>query len=171
MQKLLQGGLIVLLSIFIAACAGKNETDLLNEGNKFIKEKKYEEAAASFQKVIDEYPESKAAAKAMFELAKMYQGKVLKNVGEKESLKKAVEYYKRIYEKFPDSEQAPASLFMAGFIEANELKDFDAAKETYNLYLEKYPNGELADDAKIELANLGKSPEEILMEKLKNSKQ
>ncbi len=55
---------------------------------------------------------------------------------------------------------------MAGFILANDLQDFDAAKETYELYIEKYPDGQLADDAKIELENLGKTPEEILLEKI-----
>ena len=58
-------------------------------------------------------------------------------------------------------------LFMAGFILANDLQDFDSAKETYELYLEKYPNGQLADDARVELENLGKTPEEILLEKIK----
>jgi len=28
--------------------------------------------------------------------------------------------------------------------------------------LEKFPNGELADDAQMELKNLGKSPEDVL---------
>ena len=54
---------------------------------------------------------------------------------------------------------------MAGFILANELKEFKEAGKMYNLYIQKYPNGELADDAKIELQNLGKSPEEILSHK------
>ena len=57
---------------------------------------------------------------------------------------------------------------MAGFILANDLEDLDEAKSTYELYLEKYPNGQLADDARVELENLGKSPEEILLEKIQN---
>ena len=57
---------------------------------------------------------------------------------------------------------------MAGFILANDLKDFENAKQTYNLYLEKFPNGQLADDARVELENLGKSPEEILKEKIQS---
>ncbi len=170
MREILKVGLTFLIFLVLVSCSGKNEKELMNEGNKFIKEKKYSEAAAVFKKIINEFPESGQTAAAMFELAKLYQGKVLKDIDEKESLKEAVKYYKQIFEKFPKAKEASSALFMAGFIEANELKDLEAAKKTYNLYLENFPDGELADDAKIELANLGKSPEEILMEKLKNSK-
>ncbi len=55
---------------------------------------------------------------------------------------------------------------MSGFILANELQDYEAARKSYELYLSKFPNGELADDAKVELANLGKTPEEILKDKI-----
>ncbi len=170
MSRLLKSGIPALIFLVLLNCSGKNADELLKEGEKFIKQKKYSEAAEVYKKVLDEFPDSPKSAKAMFELAKLYQGKVLKNIGEKESLKKAVEYYKNIFEKFPESNEAPSALFMAGFIEANELKDYDSAKETYNLYLKNFPEGDLADDAKIELANLGKTPEEILMEKLKKSK-
>ncbi len=158
------------LVFMLAGCSGKNEAGLWKEGKELIKQKKYSEAAASFKSLLDKFPDGEHAADAMFELAKLYQGKVLKNIDEKESLKEAVNYYKKIFEKYPKAKVAPSALFMAGFIEANELGDLEAAKKTYNLYLENFPDGELADDAKIELANLGKSPEEILMEKLKNSK-
>jgi TolA-binding protein len=92
---------------------------------------------------------------------------VLKNLGEKEPLVKSVRVYKSIFEKYPSHDEAENSLFMAGFILANDLNDLDAAKSTYELYLEKYPNGQLADDARVELENLGKSPEEILLEKIR----
>ena len=170
MSKIVKIGFPLLILFSLLSCSGKNANELMNEGNKFIKEKKYSEAAAIFKKIVDEFPESDLTPEAMFELAKLYQGKVLKDIDENESLRKAVRYYKLIFEKFPGAKEAPSALFMAGFIEANELHDLEAAKKTYNLYLENFPNGELADDAKIELANLGKSPEEILMEKLKNSK-
>ena len=56
---------------------------------------------------------------------------------------------------------------MAGFILANELNDLSGAKETYELFIQKFPEGSLVDDAKVELENLGKTPEEILMNKIK----
>ena len=55
---------------------------------------------------------------------------------------------------------------MAGFILANDIKDYPAAREVYNKFLSEYPEGELAFSAKAELENLGKDPEEILKEKI-----
>jgi TolA-binding protein len=73
-----------------------------------------------------------------------------------------VELFRSVYEKYPNSEQAPMGLFMAGFVEANELNDYDAATKTYNLFLETFPDHELATSAKEELDNMGLTPEEIL---------
>jgi TolA-binding protein len=68
----------------------------------------------------------------------------------------------QVYEKYPDSEEAPKSLFMSGFILANDLMLYDKATSSYNLFLEKYPSHPLAVSAKEELDNMGLSPEEIL---------
>ena len=57
-------------------------------------------------------------------------------------------------------------LFMAGFVQANDLHDYDAASETYNLFLKTYPDHELATSAKEELDNMGLTPEEILKKNL-----
>jgi hypothetical protein len=51
---------------------------------------------------------------------------------------------------------------MAGFVEANELQNYEAATETYNLFLKTFPDHELATSAKEELDNMGLTPEEIL---------
>lgn len=98
----------------------------------------------------------------------MYQGQVVKNLDPAESLKKSVSLYKQIFNEYPNSEKAESSLFMASFILANDIRDYESAKKSYELYLEKYPNGNLAKDAKIELQNLGKTPEQVLKEKLQS---
>ncbi|MEK6553013.1 MAG: tetratricopeptide repeat protein, partial [Bacteroidota bacterium] len=87
------------------------------------------------------------------------------NVSKDESLKKAVEYYQRLYQQFPKDERAPKALFMSGFILANELRNIDAARLTYQQFLDKFPKHELTTPARTELDNLGKTPEEILQEK------
>ena len=38
-------------------------------------------------------------------------------------------------------------------------------KASYKIYIKRFPNGKLLNDAKVELENLGKSPEEILSSK------
>lgn len=159
--------LFLLVAInFISSCTNKSGSNLFDTAKKLAKQKKYAEAITNYNNIIKKFPESKFAPEALFEMAKMYQGQIIKNITPQESLKKAVNYYKEIYSKYPDSPKAESSIFMAAFILANELQDIEAARKTYNLYIKKYPQGELVKDAKIELQNLGKSPEEVLREKL-----
>ncbi len=154
------------LSLLFLSCSGKSDKDLFDEASKLLKEKKYSEAVVIFDQIAKEFPESENAINALFENAKIYQGQIIKSVDPKESLRKSVEIYKSIFEKYPDSDKAASAIFMSGFILANELQDYEAARKSYELYLSKFPNGELADDAKVELANLGKTPEEILKDKI-----
>ncbi|RMG37345.1 MAG: outer membrane protein assembly factor BamD, partial [Methanobacteriota archaeon] len=73
---------------------------------------------------------------------------------------KAEENFEIIYKKFPNGVFNSKALFMLGYINANHLNNLEKAKKYYTEFLEKYPNHELADDAKYELDNLGKNVEE-----------
>jgi TolA-binding protein len=73
----------------------------------------------------------------------------------------AIEVYKHLTKKFPDSKFAPQAQFMIGFIYANELKDFDKAKDAYQEFLKKFPDHEMAKDAKWEMDHLGKDINDI----------
>lgn len=169
-MKLLQSISLVIFIMVLVNCSGNSGKDLFEKAKKQIKSKNYSEAMASFKTIVEKYPKTEEARKSLFEIANLYQGKVLKNISSKESLKNAVKFYKEIFDKYPDSKDASKALFMAGFTAANDLQNYDEAKKLYNLYLEKFPKGKLATDAKIELANLGKSPEEILKDKIKANK-
>jgi TolA-binding protein len=74
----------------------------------------------------------------------------------KEAYADAIETFKLILEKYPNGETTAQSTFMLGFIYANSLENFEQAKKYYTLFIEKYPDHELADDAQYELNNLGK---------------
>jgi TolA-binding protein len=73
----------------------------------------------------------------------------------------AIENFKIILEKFPQGETTPQSTFMLGFIYANSLENYEEAKKYYTLFIEKYPNDDLADDAQYELNNLGKNVNDL----------
>ena len=162
--------IIITLSLFLlllTGCSDKKTADeLLTEGEKFISEENLPEAVLSYETIIKDYPEDVLAPEATVRLATIYQNKLVKNISENESLLKSLELFKSVYEKYPLSEQAPMGLFMAGFVQANELNDFDGATETYNTFLKEYPDNELAASAKEELENMGLSPEEILQKNL-----
>lgn len=56
---------------------------------------------------------------------------------------------------------AEEALFLQAYIYENSMQDYVNAKATYQLFMTKYPHSEMAEDAKLSIANLGKSPEEI----------
>ncbi len=161
----LRFAIVVLVALFVA-CSSESDKSLFESGKNKIKENNYIGAVNDFQKLVNEYPDSKYEFKALFELAKLYHGRVIQTLTKEESLTKAVELYKQVFEKNPKSEEGERALFMAGFLEANELNKFESAKETYNKFIETYPNSPLAASAKEEVKNLGIPPEEILKKKV-----
>jgi len=153
--------------LLLTGCSNnKSAADLFNDGEKFLNESKIPEAVNSYETLISEYPDENLAPDATARLASIYQNKQVKNIPETQSLQKSAELFRSIYEKYPQSQQAPMGLFMAGFVEANELHNFNAATDTYNLFLKTYPDHELATSAKEELDNMGLTPEEILRKNL-----
>ncbi len=160
--------LVSVLMLLLFACSSVNDQDLYESGMKKIDENNYIGAVADFQKLVNEFPGSEYEVKALYELAKLYHGHVIQTLTKEESLSKAVELYKEIFKRRPNSIEGEKSLFMAGFLEANELKRFDDARDTYNQFIEKYPESKLAASAKEEIKNLGIPPEEILKKKVKS---
>ena len=69
---------------------------------------------------------------------------------------KSADLYKRLLKEYPESRHYANSLFMLGFLYANNIEDTDKAREYYNEFLQKFPQHELADDVEFELKNLGK---------------
>ena len=65
---------------------------------------------------------------------------------------------------FPDHPKVPVCLFLKAFVYENILKNMDLAKKNYLLYIEKYPDGDFVKDAQMAVKNLGKTPEQMIME-------
>ena len=151
-----------LLLLFFGCSSNKSDKELFDEAETNLKEQKYPEAVISFEELINDHPDSKLAPEALSQLASIYQNKQVKNLSEKENLEKAIGLFKKLHDNYPSSEYAPSGLFMAGFISANELHNYEAATVIYQQFLKEYPNNELAASAQAELDNMGLSPEEIL---------
>jgi len=160
----------VLVFLF-ASCSNISDKEYMNKASESLKQNNITSAVEAYESLVEEYPESKLAPEALMELATIYQNKQIKNLSEKESLKKAASLYKELYDKYPKSDLAAKALFMSGFILANEpLKDYDEATKTYNLFLGKFPDHELAYFAKEEIKNMGIPAEEILEKKIVTGK-
>jgi TolA-binding protein len=76
--------------------------------------------------------------------------------------KQSVDLYNRIIYQYPDYEKVPECLFLMGYIYENYFQELGKAKEIYESFLSRYPNHDFADDARISIENLGKSPEELI---------
>ncbi len=79
----------------------------------------------------------------------------------KEDWKQAEAYFEKIVREFPNGMYTSKALFMVGFINANYLNNYEKAKEFYRQFIDRYPNHELADDARYELENMGKNIDEL----------
>lgn len=148
--------------IVLTSCSTENEKDLMKKAQDQLENNNYSAAIETLEQITTNFPETKEAGKAYLEMAKLYQGRAVVGVTETESYLRAVQNYTKVFEEYTDMEEAPGALFMCGFLQANELNDLTAAEHSYKLFLEKYPDHELASSAKSELENLGLTPEEIL---------
>jgi len=164
---------MILLPAFVAilllAGCGKDPQSYLDEAKKLVEAKKYKDAIKVYESMIAEMPESDSLAVAYFSLGGLYNMPEVAQTSKDKMT--AVEYYKKVHEKFPKSEYAPMALFYAGFIYGNELGDIAKATENYNLLIKEYPEHPAAKLAKDDLALLGKTPEELLNEALKKNEQ
>lgn len=73
----------------------------------------------------------------------------------------AIKVYQKLLKDFSGSDYCPKAQFMIGFIYANEIKDFEKAKEAYQKFVKNYPDHDMAKDAEWEIEHLGRDINEI----------
>lgn len=140
----------VIIVLMITGCTKRTETSYMNEAAKAISDNKMTEAIASYDNLVNDFPTSPKAPFALFQTATFYQNGLVKqeNLTNVQSFEKAVERFRSIFDKYPNDKLAPKALFMSGFIQANDLKQYPQATATFNLFLQKYPDNELANSVK-----------------------
>ena len=70
---------------------------------------------------------------------------------------KAEQTFETIVKQFPNGIYTARAMFMVGYLNANHLNNLDKAREYYQLFVDKYPQHDLADDARFELKHLGQN--------------
>ncbi len=78
-----------------------------------------------------------------------------------QNFQKAIDFYKLLLRKYPNHEHNYKAQFMIGFIYSEELKDYNKAKEAMQAVVDKYPDCDLADDARWMLEHMGEDLENI----------
>lgn len=157
---------LYILLIMLAACSGGRQ-QLLDEikEKEAIVTKSYEDVidkstAESLRQdyldFADDYPDDSLAPKFLHKAAELSLAI--------DMAKDAVSTLDTLISRYPDYKYLPDALFFKGFIQENHLKDMAAAKKTYEDFLKRFPNHELADQVAVTIENLGKSPEELVKE-------
>ena len=161
---------LLFIVIVFTACSSNKDKEYYDSASAKYKANDYSGAVTEYERILNEYPDSKYAEDSYFAIAGIYQMSKIPNLSKTESAQKAIEYFQKFYKQFPNSDKTPKALFLIGFIRANDLQEYDSAKIAYNEFLHKYPKNELASSVKMELDNLGKTPDEIIEEKQTVSK-
>ncbi|MBI4547294.1 MAG: tetratricopeptide repeat protein [Ignavibacteriae bacterium] len=141
--------------MLIPSCSRQSAEDLYNEGIAQEEQKNFHLAIEKYKEIVKDFTREAYAESAQYRIALIYNND-LRDMG------KAAQAYRKCYDLFPMSKQAPTMLFLSGFILNNELHELDSAKTVYETFLDKYPDHELAASAKFELETLSKDPNQYI---------
>jgi peptidyl-prolyl cis-trans isomerase C len=135
---------------------------LAQEGNQAFYQESLAKAKAALKVSIDETAidslvNERKSAVEMF-----------REAGEQPGPDDRIRAYRRVVELYPDNEYAPQALFMVGFVESEEKRDYDRAEAAFKELVEKYPSSELVASARWMLENMrsDKTPEFELPDEL-----
>ncbi|HNY01554.1 MAG TPA: tetratricopeptide repeat protein [Bacteroidales bacterium] len=117
---------------------------------------KADSLVAMYEEFIQKHPQDTLSPGYLFKA-----GNIVMNEGDGPKALRIFEQYMKDYPKGP---KAALCLFFKAFIYENLMGDLDRAKESYLIFLEKYPNDDFANDARMSIANLGKTPEMLIKE-------
>ena len=129
----------------------------MSEANFTLDEKGMQTARELVNAYLDYAEKNKESAEAPDYLYKAADLSL--NINES---KQSLDLYNRIIYQYPGYKKVPECLFLMGYINENYFQELGRAKELYQSFLDKYPNHDFADDARISIENLGKSPEELI---------
>jgi tetratricopeptide (TPR) repeat protein len=110
-----------------------------------------------YTKLVESYEGTPESETALFRRA-VIRGGDLKDV------EGAIADYKLFATRYPTGEKAALSLFLVGYLYNNELRQLDSAGAAYRRFLEAFPDHEMASAARYELENLGKTPDELMLQ-------
>ena len=107
-----------------------------------------------YTRFVKDFPEDTLAPAYLFRAAE-----VAMNTGKTEQ---SIHLLDEVISKYPAFYDVPTAYFMKGYVYENSGNDKDKAVEAYSIFLEKYPEHELAKDAQILIEVIDLTPEELI---------
>lgn len=132
------------------------ENNLFSSEDMVVNRKQASELVNEYIAFADEFPDDTLSPEYIFKAADICMNIL--------NPSKAVWFFDRIIREYPDYRKVPESMFLKAYVYDNNMQSYDLARKLYTEFIEKYPDNEFADDAKVSIQNLGKTPEQIIME-------
>lgn len=110
----------------------------------------------AYSEFASSWPDDTLAPVYLFKAASMYMNLL--------DAQNSLTLFNRIMTSYPDFEKAPMCLFFTGYIQENLQQDIEKARKSYQLFIDTWPAHDFADDAQASIDNLGKTPEQMIME-------
>lgn len=161
-------GLLLVQVIFLFACSGpaepkrptieELETELFDNEMIFTEEGKSKalDLVTLYMSYAEKNPDDTMSAGYLFKAAD-----ITMNLGDPG---KAIGIYNKIIYTYPGYQKVPECMFLVAYIYENYLQNYGKAKDLYEEFIRKYPDNAFADDAKMSIKNMGKTPEELIRE-------
>ncbi len=139
----------------------KKMVDVMEE-----KQKDYKGAVKMIDEMVQKYPNAQGSEDLIYRAGRMYEEdidsmkKTVSSDGSvryrksRESMEKAIDYYDKVTEQYPDSEAAGNAALRKAEIYYNELKEYSDAKNAYQEFLSKYPEHPEAKNVRKKLREL-----------------
>jgi len=116
-----------------------------------------------YSEFTEKYPQSKKTPDFLFNAGRYCMSFSLST--------KAVEFFDKLILKYPDYQKLPDCYFLKGFVYDSQLSNLPMARKSYEQLIEKYPNHELALQAKQLINILGKNLDEVIAGFEENKKE
>ena len=160
-------GLLLAVAIMSSSCNAKREWDakkILKQEEALLAKAKISQVDSAdvagllnaYEGYAEKHPNDTMGIEFLFKAASFYEylGKPIKGAS----------IYEKVYTNYPSYSKRPYALFMQGLIYEDKLGNLDVARQKYSQFLKEYPEHPIAKDVKIALAQLGKTPEQLMAE-------
>ncbi len=129
------------------------------------KQKDYKGAAATLEEMMQKFPDAPGNDQSLYKLGRIYEENLTNyktrvidgNVRyrkDDEGAKKAIDYYDRLTEKFPDADVSAEAYLRKGDLYRTQLKDEEEAKKQYGEFIKRYPDHPEAEKVRERLKQL-----------------
>jgi N-acetylmuramoyl-L-alanine amidase len=112
----------------------------------------YQRLINSYRQIYYASPSSSQASTAVLSVAQLL-AEMGSQFDDEKNLRAAIEQYEYLRREYPSSKYRATALFAIAQIYRDDIGDRDRAKEVFAEFVRRYPNNELAGDARLALAD------------------